>query len=86
MTYASVTKSDIDIRKDLYKNLILSGGTTMYQGIADRLKSELQALAPAGSEIKIWADEGRKYSVWRGASTLASLSTFNSSWISSEDY
>lgn len=41
MTYASVTKSDIDIRKDLYKNLILSGGTTMYQGIADRLKSEL---------------------------------------------
>ena len=41
MTYASVTKSDIDIRKDLYKNLILSGGSTMYQGIADRIKLEL---------------------------------------------
>ena len=41
MTYDSITKSDFDIRRDLYKNLILSGGTTMYQGIADRLKSEL---------------------------------------------
>merc|ERR1719427_645798 len=36
-TYNSVMKCDIDIRKDLYGNNVLSGGTTMYPGIADRM-------------------------------------------------
>ncbi|KAK7254159.1 actin-like protein [Aureococcus anophagefferens] len=26
-------KCDVDIRKDLYSNIVLSGGTTMYPGI-----------------------------------------------------
>merc|ERR1719464_2338099 len=29
-------KCDVDIRKDLYANTVMSGGTTMYPGIADR--------------------------------------------------
>ena len=74
------------MRKDLCKNVILSGGTTMYAGIAERLKQELEALAPAGSEIRIVATPDRKYAVWKGASTLASLSSFGSSWISKSEY
>jgi len=35
-TYNSIMKCDVDIRKDLYANTVLSGGTTMYPGIADR--------------------------------------------------
>jgi actin-related protein len=35
-TYNSIMKCDVDIRKDLYGNIVLSGGTTMYPGIADR--------------------------------------------------
>ena len=38
LSYASVQASDVDVRKDLCKNIILSGGTTMYEGLADRLK------------------------------------------------
>lgn len=68
------------------KNIIMSGGTTMYEGMPDRLKTELQNLAPAGTEIRIVASADRKYSVWKGASTLASLSTFAASWISKEEY
>lgn len=86
LTWKSVQASDVDIRKDLCKNMILSGGTTMYDGLADRLKSEIVALAPAGSEIRVYAGADRKFAVWRGASTLSSLSTFASSWISKEDY
>jgi actin-related protein len=66
--------------------MILSGGTTMYEGLADRLKSEIVSLAPAGSEIRVYAGADRKFAVWRGASTLSSLSTFSSSWITKEDY
>ena len=86
LAWASVQSSDIDIRKDLGKNIILSGGTTMYQGLADRLKNEIVSLAPAGAEIKIIAAADRKFAVWKGASTFCSLSTFASSWITKEDY
>jgi len=83
---ASINTSDIDVRKDLTKNLILSGGTTMYEGLSDRLKNEVTAQLPAGSEVRVIAAADRKFAVWKGASTLASLSTFESSWITAEDY
>jgi len=86
LSWKSVSSSDVDVRKDLLKNIIMSGGTTMYEGIADRLKSEITALAPGGSEIRIVASPDRKYAVWKGASTLASLSTFAASWISKDEY
>ena len=37
-SYNSIMKCDIDIRKDLFANTVLSGGTTMYPGIADRMQ------------------------------------------------
>ena len=86
LAWQSVQDSDVDVRRDLLKNVIMSGGSTMYEGIADRLKTELTTLAPAGSEIRIVASPDRKYAVWKGASTLASLSTFAASWISKEEY
>merc|ERR1712146_421710 len=46
-TYNSIMKCDVDIRKDLYGNVVLSGGTTMFPGIADRMQKELTALAPS---------------------------------------
>merc|ERR1712137_961080 len=74
--FNSIMKSDIDLRKDLYANTVLSGGTTMYPGIADRMQKEITALAPSTMKIKIIAPPERKYSVWIGGSILASLSTF----------
>jgi actin, other eukaryote len=31
-TFNSIMKCDVDIRKDLYNNIVLSGGTTMFEG------------------------------------------------------
>merc|ERR1711902_409586 len=80
--YNPIMKCDVDIRKDLYANVVLSGGTTMYPGIADRMQKEITALAPSTIKIKIIAPPERKYSVWIGGSILASLSTFQQMWIS----
>jgi actin-related protein len=85
-TYNSIMKCDVDIRKDLYGNVVLSGGTSMFPGIADRMQKELTALAPSTMKIKIIAPPERKYSVWIGGSILASLSTFQEMWISKEEY
>ncbi|UMM40069.1 hypothetical protein L5515_016845 [Caenorhabditis briggsae] len=79
--YNSIMKCDIDIRKDLFANTVLSGGTTMYPGIADRMQKEITALAPSAMKIKIIAPPERKYSVWMGGSILASLSSFQEMWI-----
>lgn len=75
-TYNSIMKCDVDIRKDLYGNIVLSGGSTMFPGIADRMSKEISALAPSSMKIKVVAPPERKYSVWIGGSILASLSTF----------
>jgi actin beta/gamma 1 len=85
-TFQTIMKCDVDIRKDLYANIVLSGGTTMFPGIAERLTKEVTALAPATMKIKVVAPPERKYSVWIGGSILASLSTFQSMWISKEEY
>uniref|UniRef100_A0AAY4CGK8 Actin n=1 Tax=Denticeps clupeoides TaxID=299321 RepID=A0AAY4CGK8_9TELE len=85
-TTGHIMKCDIDIRKDLYANNVLSGGTTMYPGIADRMQKEITALAPSTMKIKIIAPPERKYSVWIGGSILASLSTFQQMWISKQEY
>ncbi|KAL1237559.1 Actin-5C [Trichinella spiralis] len=85
-TYNSIMKCDVDIRKDLYANTVLSGGSTMFPGIADRMQKEITALAPSTMKIKIIAPPERKYSVWIGGSILASLSTFQQMWISKQEY
>ncbi|TPP60432.1 Actin beta/gamma 1 [Fasciola gigantica] len=85
-TYSSIMKCDVDIRKDLYGNIVLSGGSTMFPGIADRIQKEITFLAPGTMKIKIVAPPERKYSVWIGGSILASLSTFHQMWITKEEY
>ncbi|KAK7074696.1 Major actin [Halocaridina rubra] len=83
--YPSVMKCDIYIRRDLYANTVLSGGTTMYPGIADRIQKEMIAVAPS-VEIKIIAPPERKYSVWSGGAIVGSLSSFPELCISKEEY
>ncbi|CAD7952912.1 unnamed protein product [Amoebophrya sp. A25] len=85
-TFQSIMKCDVDIRKDLYANIVLSGGTTMYPGIGERMTKEITALAPSTMKIKVVAPPERKYSVWIGGSILSSLSTFQQMWISKNEY
>merc|ERR1712217_600745 len=61
------------IGKELYANVVLSGGTTMFTGIGERMTKELTALAPSTMKIKVVAPPERKYSVWIGGSILSSL-------------
>jgi actin len=69
-------RCDVDVRKDLYGNIVMSGGSTMFSGIAERLNKEVVSLAPSSMKIKVIAPPERKYSVWIGGSILSSLSTF----------
>ncbi|MED6245094.1 Actin-2, partial [Ataeniobius toweri] len=85
-TFNSIRKCDVDIRCSLYANIVLSGGTTMFPGIADRMQKEMTAMASKSMKIKVIAPPERKYSVWIGGSILGSLSTFQQLWISKQEY
>jgi actin beta/gamma 1 len=86
MSFNSIGDCDVDIRKELYSNIILSGGTTLYAGLPDRLEQEVDKMCPQAGSVKIIASGDRYYSVWTGASTLCSLSTFASQWITKQEY
>jgi len=85
-TFQTILKCDVDVRRQLYANVVLSGGTTMFPGMGERMTKELSLRAPSTMRIKVIAAPERKYSVWIGGSILASLSTFQNMWISKQEY
>ena len=72
----SIKRCDDDIHKDLYLNVILCGGSTLFMKIKNRFNKELQSLAPTGKIVKVIAPPERKYSAWLGGAILASLDSF----------
>lgn len=86
LLYNSIQACDIDIRRELYQNTVLSGGSTMFPGIEERLTNEMKMLAPASVKVRVVAPAERKYSVWIGGSILSALSTFQEMWVQREQY
>ena len=86
LIFNSIMKCDVDIRKDLYSNIVFAGGNTMFAGVAERTQKELKNLAPDSMTVRVIAPPERKDSVWIGGSLLSSLSTFQEKWITSEEY
>ncbi|XP_065176042.1 beta-centractin-like [Sycon ciliatum] len=82
----SIMRSDMDLRKTLYLNIVLSGGSTLFDGFGARLLTEVKKLAPRDIKIRISAPPERLYSTWIGGSILASLDAFKRMWLSKKTY
>ncbi|KAM0748454.1 actin-like protein [Meredithblackwellia eburnea MCA 4105] len=82
----SINCADLDLRKSLFSNIVLSGGCTLVKGFGDRLLHETKKLVLRETKIRISAPPERKYSTWIGGSILAGLSTFKKMWVSAEEY
>jgi actin beta/gamma 1 len=82
----SIRKCDVDLRRELYANIVLSGGSTMFPGLKERLEKEIKELTPEEVDVKIIAPPERQYSVWMGGSILSSLKTFQKLWITNKEY
>jgi len=85
----SVGMCEIDVRPQLYGNLIITGGNTLIQGFNDRLNKELSSKTPPSMRLKLVSTNSnteRRYGAWIGGSILASLGTFQNMWISKQEY
>jgi len=89
MVWDSISRCDIDVRRTLLSNVVLSGGSTMFPGFSERLARELRSHAPTASQagIRVVSSREQKYAVWSGAQVFASLRSMQEDqWISIEDY
>uniref|UniRef100_UPI00398F417A uncharacterized protein n=1 Tax=Pristiophorus japonicus TaxID=55135 RepID=UPI00398F417A len=86
MTINSLTRVQPQVRQLMYDNVLLCGGSTMFEGFYSRFCREMFALVAKDTKINIHAVPERKYAVWIGGSILASLHSFQSLWVRQEDY
>ncbi|KAF9170420.1 hypothetical protein BGX21_009005 [Mortierella sp. AD011] len=86
VTYNSIMKADVDLRRNLYGNIILAGGSTLFPGFGDRLQKEVSALAPKSITVNVVSPPQRATSAWLGGAALASSSTFQSMWVTKQEY
>ena len=84
--YNSIMKCDASLHNNLFANIVLSGGTTLFPFIEPRLNREITSLAPPTMAVKITAPLGRQYSAWSGGSLLAASGDFEERWVTKEEY
>ena len=82
--YDSINKADIDIHKNLYGCILLSGGTTVFSGFPKRLEKDVKELAPVNmkKKVKVIALPDRKYNAWIGGAIISDAFK----WITRDDY
>jgi len=89
LVWESISRCDIDVRRTLLSNVVLSGGSTMFPGFPERLTKELRGYAPTASQanIRVVHSKDQKYAVWSGAQVFASLRSMQEDqWMTIEDY
>lgn len=82
----SINDCDSQIQDSLYRNVVLCGGNTMFNGIDDKLKREMTDLCGDSIDIKVIAPPERKYSSWIGAGIWAETHTADSLWCTTGEY
>jgi actin-related protein len=86
LIHISLERCDVDVRKELYSNIILCGGSSMFHGLAERMEKEIIALATPQMKVNVVATPERKNSVWLGGSVLGSLDAFPQMMIDRTEY
>ncbi|CAI2371157.1 unnamed protein product [Moneuplotes crassus] len=87
----SINQADLDIRKELYSNILATGGNCMTQGFLSRLQKELLEIAPQNLRVKASSSHSGSVteycaSSFTGGSILGSLGSFQQMWFSKQEY
>jgi len=77
---------DYKEQRNMYNNIMLAGGNTMFQLLPIRLEKMLEDLITSTTSIQIRADPERKFSTWLGGAVLASMTSYQQMWVSKELY
>jgi len=86
MLHQTILMCDDELQKELYKNIVLGGGSTLMKGFGARMRRELTELVGQHTFTQVVLDSQRKCSAWIGGSMYASLETFGLIKITAQEY
>ena len=88
LAHQALSDTDVDARKELLMNLVLSGAGSRFQGLDTRLNKELTAMTPSVYRVKVLSGKKgeRMNAAWIGGSILTSLGSFQQLWLSKAEY
>ena len=86
LVHKTAMDCDTDVRKDLFGNIVMAGGTTMFPFMRERLQEDVQKKVAESIKVKVTSPPERRVSAWIGGSILSSLSQFRNMWIAEADY
>jgi actin-related protein len=85
----TVNGCDVDVKKELYSNVLLSGGNVLYGSLIEDLLSKIGEHSPANVKVKsvsVCSPGERKHLSWIGGSIVTSLSSFQSYWVGNQEW
>ena len=76
------------IRKDLFSNILVCGGNTLFPNFPERLQKQLNSskMQARWKIISHQSNTEKKFASWIGGSILSSLGTFHQLWLSKQEY
>eukprot|EP00923_Selenidium_pygospionis_P025224 GHVN01044433.1.p1 GENE.GHVN01044433.1~~GHVN01044433.1.p1 ORF type:complete len:429 (+),score=84.92 GHVN01044433.1:367-1653(+) len=89
LIWKSIHASAMETRKSLLNSVVLSGGTTLFQGLPERIEKEIRVAAPpqAWNHVRVIADPGRLFGVWMGAKLFCGLRAMQTTvWTSKQEW
>ena len=82
----SINNVDIELRKKLYENIILSGGNTSIKGLSNKIFSELNKDLNPNLKIKIHSPKNPHLLCWIGGNVISELEIFKKMWINKQEW
>lgn len=88
MVYKSVVFADVDVRRELLANIVLTGGQSLLSGMSQRLQRELDdaIISQLKAKVHVRLPIERKFSSWIGGSILSICGSFQQCWVSKSQY
>ena len=86
MIVTSINKVDIDLRKNLFNNILISGGNTLFKGIQEKFHTEIKYLSPKNMKVRIHSPGNRLLSCWTGGNVISTLEIFKKMWVTRDDW
>ena len=84
--FKSILRCPEDLQNEMYGNIILSGGNTLFENFKKRLLGEITELNQGKNVIDIIDTKERLYSSWIGGSILGQMDTFPEICISRKEF
>ncbi|MCQ2817699.1 MAG: hypothetical protein MJ252_10580 [archaeon] len=86
VVFKSILKTSSDIRKDMFTNIVLAGGNTLFEGFPTRLKKEIAELAPVKANVTVHEHKERLYAAWIGGSIIGNMEGIQQLSVSKEEF